>query len=74
MHSRLIGALAGLTVLGLASTAKAIPVDLELSLVIDSSTSINASERTDESTMHPTSPKELFNSEWQSNPHAIRVN
>jgi len=44
MHSRFIGALAGLAILGLSGTAKAIPVDLELSLVIDSSTSINAGE------------------------------
>ena len=44
MHSRFIGALAGLALLGLSGTAKAIPVDLELSLVIDSSTSINAGE------------------------------
>ncbi len=44
MHSRLTAALAGLTIMGLAGTAKAIPVDLELSLVIDSSGSIDAGE------------------------------
>ncbi|MGI9498754.1 MAG: DUF1194 domain-containing protein [Geminicoccaceae bacterium] len=44
MHSRLTAALAGLAILGLAGTAKAIPVDLELSLVIDSSGSIDPGE------------------------------
>lgn len=44
MHSRIIGALAGLAVLGLSGAAKAIPVDLELSLVIDSSSSISNGE------------------------------
>lgn len=44
MQSRKIGALAGLALLGLAGTAEAIPVDLELSLVIDSSGSIDAGE------------------------------
>jgi hypothetical protein len=37
-------ALAGLVLLGMTSTAEAIPVDLELSLVVDSSGSINTSE------------------------------
>ncbi|MEZ5932897.1 MAG: DUF1194 domain-containing protein [Alphaproteobacteria bacterium] len=44
MHSRLTGALAGLALLGLAGTAEAVPVDLELSLVVDSSGSISGSE------------------------------
>lgn len=44
MHSRLTVALAGLALLGLSGTAKAIPVDLELSLVVDSSGSINGGE------------------------------
>ena len=44
MHSRRTAALAGLALLGLTGTAKAIPVDLELSLVIDSSGSISAGE------------------------------
>lgn len=44
MHSRLTAALAGLALLGLTGTAKAIPVDLELSLVIDSSGSIDGGE------------------------------
>ena len=44
MHSRLTAALAGLAIMGMAGTAKAIPVDLELSLVIDSSGSISGSE------------------------------
>ncbi len=44
MHSRLTAALAGLAILGLTGTAKAIPVDLELSLVIDSSGSIDGGE------------------------------
>ena len=44
MHSRLTAALAGLAMVGLAGTANAIPVDLELSLVIDSSGSIDAGE------------------------------
>ncbi len=44
MHSRLTAALAGLALLGLAGTAKAIPVDLELSLVVDSSGSISSGE------------------------------
>lgn len=44
MHSRLAAALAGLALMGLTGTAKAIPVDLELSLVIDSSGSINGGE------------------------------
>ena len=44
MQSRLTAALAGLAILGLAGTAKAIPVDLELSLVVDSSGSISTGE------------------------------
>lgn len=44
MHSRLTAALVGLALLGLTGTAKAIPVDLELSLVIDSSGSIDGGE------------------------------
>lgn len=44
MHSRLTAALTGLAMLGLAGTAKATPVDLELSLVIDSSGSIDGGE------------------------------
>lgn len=44
MHSRLSGALAGLAMLGLAGTADAVPVDLQLSLVIDSSGSISNAE------------------------------
>lgn len=44
MNSRLTAALAGLALLGLTGTAKAIPVDLELSLVIDSSGSISSTE------------------------------
>ncbi len=44
MHTRLTAALAGLAVFGLVGAAKAIPVDLELSLVIDSSGSIDAGE------------------------------
>lgn len=44
MHSRPTAALAGLALMGLTGTAMAIPVDLELSLVIDSSGSIDAGE------------------------------
>lgn len=44
MHSRTTAALAGMVFLGMAGTAEAIPVDLELSLVVDSSGSINAGE------------------------------
>ncbi|MEM9625657.1 MAG: DUF1194 domain-containing protein [Pseudomonadota bacterium] len=44
MQKRLTAALAGLAIAGLAGTADAIPVDLELSLVIDSSGSIDAGE------------------------------
>lgn len=44
MHSRLTAAVAGVTMMGLAGAAEAIPVDLELSLVIDSSGSISQSE------------------------------
>ncbi len=44
MQRRMTAALAGLTLLGMAGTAEAIPVDLELSLVVDSSGSINAGE------------------------------
>lgn len=44
MHSRLTVAFAGLAMMGLAGTANAIPVDLELSLVIDSSGSIDGGE------------------------------
>ena len=44
MHSRLTAALAGLAMAGLAGTANAISVDLELSLVIDSSGSIDGGE------------------------------
>lgn len=44
MQSRMTAALAGLAFLGMAGAAEAIPVDLELSLVVDSSGSINASE------------------------------
>jgi hypothetical protein len=44
MHGRLTGVLAGLAWLGLAGTAEAVPVDLELSLVVDSSASISGGE------------------------------
>jgi len=44
MNKRLSGLLAGLAVLSIAGTAEAVPVDLELSLVIDSSGSIDANE------------------------------
>jgi len=44
MRSKLLPVAAGLVVLGLTSAAKAIPVDLELSLVIDSSGSIDDGE------------------------------
>jgi hypothetical protein len=44
MIRRISGLVAGLALLGLAGTAKAVPVDLELSLVIDSSGSISAGE------------------------------
>ncbi|MGI9509201.1 MAG: DUF1194 domain-containing protein [Geminicoccaceae bacterium] len=44
MHSRLTAMFAGLAMSALAGTAHAIPVDLELSLVIDSSGSIDAGE------------------------------
>ncbi|MDH3662985.1 MAG: DUF1194 domain-containing protein [Alphaproteobacteria bacterium] len=44
MHSRRTVAFAALTLIGLTGTAEAIPVDLELSLVIDSSGSIDDGE------------------------------
>ena len=44
MHTRLTAALAGLAIFGLAESANAVPVDLELSLVIDSSGSIDGGE------------------------------
>lgn len=44
MARKMIAMVAGLVALGLAGTAKAIPVDLELSLVIDSSGSIDDGE------------------------------
>ena len=44
MHTRLTAGLAGLAIFGLVGTANAIPVDLELSLVIDSSGSIDGGE------------------------------
>ena len=44
MQSRLTATLTSLAILGLAGTAEAIPVDLELSLVIDSSGSISSGE------------------------------
>ncbi|MEM7043544.1 MAG: DUF1194 domain-containing protein [Pseudomonadota bacterium] len=44
MQRRLLAALAGLALLGLAGPAKAITVDLQLSLVVDSSGSISTDE------------------------------
>ncbi len=44
MPGKMLAMFAGLVALGLAGTAKAIPVDLQLSLVIDDSSSINNSE------------------------------
>lgn len=44
MYSRFTAALSGLALLGVAGTAEAIPVDLELSLVVDSSGSIDTGE------------------------------
>ena len=44
MSRRLTGMMTGLALLGLSGGALAVPVDLELSLVIDSSGSINTSE------------------------------
>ncbi|MGI9484371.1 MAG: DUF1194 domain-containing protein [Geminicoccaceae bacterium] len=44
MHTRLTAALAGLAIFGLVESANAVPVDLELSLVIDSSGSIDGGE------------------------------
>ena len=44
MSRRFAGVMAGLAVAGLAGAAEAVPVDLELSLVIDSSSSINTGE------------------------------
>ena len=44
MHSRMTAIFSGLAIVGLSGVAKAIPVDLELSLVIDSSGSINSNE------------------------------
>ena len=46
MSGRLVAICAGLAALGLAGTAKAVPVDLELSLVVDSSGSISNAEFT----------------------------
>ena len=44
MHTRMTAALTGLAIFGLVGAANAIPVDLELSLVIDSSGSIDSGE------------------------------